>query len=87
MSDGCEYKPEWGFHNLMVLAAFRYCLGRTSYIVGCCVDWLIKYWPEIDENTRKIILDETKRAIEKGDAGDRCDVTDWKRLVIYALDK
>ncbi len=71
----------------MVLAAFRYCLGRQSYIVSCCVDWLIDYWPEIDENTRYIIFDETMRAIEKGDAGDRCDVTEWKRLIANAAGK
>lgn len=82
-----EYKPEWGFHNLMVLAAFRYCMGRTSYIVGSCVDWLIAYWKEIDANTKKIILEETVESLNKGHAGDRCDVEQWKRLVDYGMDK
>lgn len=76
-----KYKPEWGYHNLMVLAAFRYCLGRQSYIVGSCVSWLIEYWEEIDPNTKKIILEETIDCLNKGLAGDNCDVEQWKKLV------
>lgn len=30
----------WGRSDLMATAAVRYCLGRCSYIVGDCVDWL-----------------------------------------------
>lgn len=81
------YKPEWGFHNLMVLAAFRYCLGRRTYIVSSCVDWLIKYWDAIDQNTKNIILKETQEAIEKEWAGDKCDERNWKQLMKHAIQK
>lgn len=78
-----EFKPEWGFQNLMVLAAFRYCLGRRTYIVGSCVDWLIKYWQEIDAYTKIMIIQETEEALQKGVAGDSCDVDDWKALLDF----
>lgn len=32
-----------GHDHLMVIAATRYCLGRMSYIVSDCADWLIKF--------------------------------------------
>jgi hypothetical protein len=81
-----RYKPEWGFHNLMVLAAFRYCLGRRSYIVSICVDWLIRYWQEIDHDTRKIIIKEIAAEAEKGDTGDTCDAEVWQELVRHSTE-
>ena len=82
-----NYKREWGFHNLMVLAAFRYCLGRRSYIVGSCVYWLMEWWDEIDQNTKMLILEETQDAINKNHAGDKCDTDDWQKLLKYAAHK
>ncbi len=78
------YKPEWGYHNLMVIAAFRYCLGRRTYIVSSCVDWLVKYWDDIDPNTRSIIVEETKKAIDNGDSGDFFDTGSWQQLLRHA---
>ncbi len=76
-----KFKPEWGFKNLMMIAAFRYCLGRKTYIVSACVDWLLQYWNEIDDQTKKLILEEIEEAIEKGCAGDRCDIDCWERVL------
>ncbi len=72
------YKPEWGFHNLMVVACFRYCLGRRSYIVSNCVEFLTDYWGEFDKTSK-----ETKEALEKGHAGDKCDEDRWKQLLAH----
>lgn len=71
----------WGMNDLMVTAAHRYCLGRRSYIVSECVDWLIKNWGLFHVETKKQIIVETKEAIERGFAGDDCDVEQWQRLI------
>lgn len=71
----------WGMNDLMVTAAHRYCLGRRSYIVSECVDWLIKNWGLFHVETKKRIIVETQEAIEKGFAGDGCDVEQWQRLI------
>ncbi len=65
----------------MVTAAHRYCLGRRSYMVSDCVDWLIYHWHEFDEHARLRVINETKEALEKGWAGDDCDIKEWKRLI------
>ena len=86
-----ENSKPWGFHDLMVTAAFRYCLGRRSYIVSVCVDWLIEQWPNFEENVKDAIQrdleDELKRddqARERGSTsrplGDDCDRQEWKRV-------
>ena len=51
MSDG-----PWGRADLMVTAAVRYCLGRSSYIVGDCVDWLVANWQAFSPNCRAIVV-------------------------------
>lgn len=80
-----------GRSGLMPIAAVRYCLGRSSYIVGDCVDWLLKVWPDLTDSTRNII----KRDIEEAFAADDkdretggsykrlgwdCDRRDWERV-------
>lgn len=58
---------DYGRHNLMVLAAFRYCLGRRSYIVSDCVEWLIRIWPMLDFQSRELIRKELEEEFTKDD--------------------
>lgn len=51
--------PEWTH-----LCAFRYALGRMSYIVSDCVMWLEKDWLKLSPKTRKLIHRELKEAVE-----------------------
>ena len=73
-----------GRGQLMALAAVRYCLGRSSYIVGDCADWLITIWPELSVDTRAIIRRDIEDAFNQDDLsralldsykplGDDCD--------------
>jgi hypothetical protein len=57
----------WGRADLMATAAFRYCLGRSSYIVGDCVDWLIANWGNFAPATRDLIRRELNEAIREDD--------------------
>ena len=57
----------YGRDDLMALAAVRYCLGRSTYIVGDCVDWLHQQWPQIAERARKIIARDVDEAIKRDD--------------------
>lgn len=83
----------FGRNDLMVMAAFRYCLGRQSYIVSDCADWLIEQWPNFSDSTKEIIkrdLEEefqrdnearaTKEAICFKPLGMDCDRTQWERV-------
>lgn len=81
----------WGFNDLMVVAAFRYCCGRQTYIVGACVDWLIEIWPMLAENTRAVIQRDLEAEFERDDEararnenykplGWDCDRQDWERV-------
>ena len=55
-------------HQVAVWAV-RYCLGRMTYAVGSCVEWLIWVWPDLNEDARSTI----KRDIEEAFAEDDRD--------------
>lgn len=80
-----------GHDHLMVIAAFRYCLGRSTYIVGECAAWLIKTWPLLNEQTKTIIQRELEEQFELDDIaraeqreykplGWDCDRREWERV-------
>jgi len=67
--------------NLMVIAAHRYCLGRSSYIVGSCVDWLLSHWNKFETNTQNIIIRDTCEALIRNEVGMDMDRNQWVKLV------
>lgn len=70
---------KWGRGELMVLAATRYCLGRQSYIVGDCADWLIEQWPNISENMRDLLRRDIEAEFRRDDEA-RNDGREYKPL-------
>ncbi len=80
-----------GHDHLMVIAATRYCLGRMTYVVGDCCDWLIKIWPLLSPSTQRIVRLDIEEAFERDDAdreagrtykalGHDCDRHQWARV-------
>ena len=57
----------WGRDQIMVLAAVRYCMGRRTYIVGDCAEWLIAQWPNFNEHTRAIIQRDLEEEFDRDD--------------------
>ena len=66
-------------YELILLAAFRYALGRKTYIVGAVVDAILE--KERSEFFIKTIQGEIWQAIETGNAGMECDIRQWERLL------
>lgn len=69
----------WGWRDLMVLSAFRYCLGRMTYISGTCADWLVDKWAEIPPHAQALIRRELDAAFAQDDE-DRATGTSFKAL-------
>ena len=96
----CHYTPgnaapgqcgPYGRGDLMVIAAFRYCLGRQTYIVNDCTDWLISIWPQLRDKAKKVIQRDLEEAFARDDdaraegqtyrlLGMDCDRRDWERI-------
>ena len=67
--------------QMMALAAFRYCLGRRSYIVGICVDWIRLMWSSFSKDTQFIILRDIIEAYLDGCTGMDMDTIDWLKVL------
>lgn len=65
--------PEW-----VLIATFRYALGRKSYIVNDTASLLIEYRNEIRPDWRKLIIKEIDDAIKSDCAGWECDIREWQ---------
>lgn len=74
---------KWGTADLMVTAAHRYCLGRSSAAVSECVCWLHDNWHEINEHAKLRIYNETKEALELNHVGHSCDREQWNILIDF----
>jgi len=69
--------------NDTILAAFRYALGRQTYIVSSVVEDILKNWDNIDNNLKNLIKKEIEEAIEQNRAGMECDIKEWKKILNY----
>lgn len=68
--------------QLMATAAHRYCLGRMSYIVSSCQEWIGRTWVEFESNTRIVMLRDTLEAIPDNNLGMEMDKRGWVETAI-----
>jgi len=73
--------------QLMCIAALRYCLGRRTYIVSCCVEWIKFNWSAITENTSNVIFRDIVEAFARNDTGSICDTQNWQDLLTWMWDR
>jgi hypothetical protein len=81
----------WGWNEIVVISAFRYIVGRQTYVVQAFADWLISIWPMLGENTRSVIQRDLEQEFASDDnarqreanykpLGHDCDRKDWARV-------
>jgi hypothetical protein len=65
--------------GLFAIAAFRYCLGGSSYIVDAFCDFVVRNAARFHAKDRKLMVREISEAIAAGCAGHPLFVCSWKR--------
>lgn len=58
-------KPFDASTSFMAVCAFRYCMGRQSYAVGICIEWLKANWGRILPNDRAVIVRDLEEEFSK----------------------
>jgi len=72
---------DWLNNDLMICAAHRYCLGRQSYIVSACVEWLNAHWKQFSSKTQNLILRDTMLELMDHHAGSKqYDEPMWRKF-------
>lgn len=69
--------------NTFYFCAFRYALGRMTYIVSDVTKLLIKATKDgvLDAANRDLMTREIRRALDTDNAGMPCDQVEWKKLL------
>jgi hypothetical protein len=70
--------------SLMVMAAVRYCLGRQSYIVSACQEWLRQNWSEFAAENQSIIVRDIVEKLQDDETGGAGDTASWLYFVKWA---
>lgn len=68
----------------ILLCAFRYALGRKTYITSTCANWLKKHWAIIPPAWQAQIVRDIENAIATEQAGHKCDVEAWHSVVAHS---
>ena len=66
---------------IVLLCAFRYALGRSTYIVIDIVCEIEDNWNNIPIHTKNLIQSEIKSAIDENRSGMECDRMAWQRIL------
>lgn len=74
------------FGDLMV-CAFRYALGRRTYIVSTIADLIVKYKGRLDANDIEVITRDIKRALETNNYGMEMDRVEWEKVLKVLTEK
>ena len=74
-------KIETDDDRLILIAAFRYALGRCSYMPSVVAGAITQCWACLTEYDQRLIKREITDAIERGHAGMDCDVATWRRVL------
>lgn len=69
--------------RLILLGAFRYALGRKTYMVSVLVEELERNWDSLEDYDKTLICKEIKEAIKEKRAGDSCDIESWNRILFF----
>lgn len=70
---------------MLLISAFRYALGRRTYIVGQTIAYLKEDWDIFSAWQQKQIQGDIKQAIEVKCAGDEWDADNWKRVLEFKV--
>lgn len=79
-----EDKPELKLSRvdfrLLILSAFRYALGRMTYIVPVVANVIRESKDELDNQATDMIIQEIEEAEKRDGLGMECDIEVWLRL-------
>jgi hypothetical protein len=66
---------------LILIAAFRYALGRATYIVETVVAFVLHNWDNLNDGDRRLIVREILDAKNRDRLVHDGDWTQWKRVL------
>lgn len=67
--------------DILLFCAFRYALGRRTYVVSTIIEIILENWDNIPVNRQEMFKSEIREAISKNNAGSKYDVEEWGKIL------
>ena len=68
--------------DILLFCAFRYALGRQTYVVSVITEIIKFNWDHMHPNRKELSKKEIREAVDKGRAGSELiDVPEWKSIL------
>lgn len=68
--------------DILLFCAFRYALGRQTYVVGTIAGIIRDNWDHMSDPRKAMFKKEIREAVDKGWAGSELiDVPEWKSIL------
>lgn len=72
--------------DIILFCAFRYAIGRSTYVVDVVVDEILKRWENLSQSDKELYAHELLEHIRKfGRIGMECDAKSWKKILDRAV--
>jgi len=71
--------------DITIVCAFRYALGRQTYVVSSVANEVKRLAQQISIKSRHLIIREIKEAVDAGHAGHQMDVDEWQACRQYLI--
>ena len=68
--------------RILIIAAFRYALGRSTYVVPTIASIIYKNRKSLDNNTINLMIEEIEEAEYRNELGMESDATEWLGLKV-----
>ncbi|MDD3039035.1 hypothetical protein [Bacteroides sp.] len=67
--------------HIILFCAFRYALGRQTYVVSTIADAVVQSWYTMVPGQRRMFQKEVREAIDRDGAGSPMDVACWRQIL------
>lgn len=67
--------------SIVLGCAFRYALGRSTYVVGSVVSEILRNWDNLRDGDKERFVREIYEQEKKFGLGMECDKKDWYKIV------
>ena len=78
---GIKMKIDKIHDRIVLFSAFRYALGRKTYVVSSIVEAIIECWDQLPPSEQVTYHKEIQEAIHLDKAGMDMDVQEWKKVL------
>ena len=78
MTSNAQHVPLFIADDLIMIAAFRYALGRQSYIVAHIASWIEQHAGQIRDSDARLIIREIDEQAAAGSLGAEMDKRRWR---------